>query len=143
MRVKKVSVGGDQPTRIRHMHQDYFAFNFSFLTKDSKYNLDERSKTVNQRVRLKILSRVQQLSQEEIITVLGYDKRQGLEKLPEGAVRLRKHPEFIASQRDQECESDFWVFRLGKLGRVIGKKNQNLFYILSIDASFDQYAHSA
>lgn len=132
-----------QKTRIRHQHQDYFAFNLSFLTRDAKYNLDARSKTVNQRVRLKLLSRLHQLSQDEIVTVLGYDKRQGLEKLPEAAVSLSTHPAFSASRRYQECEDDYWVFRLGNVGRVIGKKNQNLFYLLGIDARFDRYAHGS
>lgn len=130
-------------TRIRQHHTSRFAFNFSFLTQDSKYNLDKRSKTINQRVRLKLLDRIRELSQDEIPAVLGYDKYQGLEKMPESQVRLSIHPGFKKSKRYNECEDDYWVFQLGKLGRVIGKKNSNIFYVMSIDASFDQYDHGS
>lgn len=47
------------------------------------------------------------------------------------------------SNRYKECEDDYWVFRLGDLGRIIGKKNSNIFYVMSIDASFDQYDHGS
>lgn len=129
------------PKRIRNTHTSRFAFNFSFLTRDSKYNLDSNSKTINKKVRLKLLERIYQLSQEDIVRVLGYDKQQGLEQIPEEKVKLRIHPEFKTSERYNECEDDYWVFRIGKLGRVIGKKNKNLFYVMSIDASFNQYNH--
>ena len=92
---------------------------------------------------MKLLERIYQLSQEDIVRILGYDKQQGLEQIPEEKVRLRIHPEFKSSKRYDECDDDFWVFRLGKLGRVIGKKNKNLFYVMSIDASFDQYNHGS
>lgn len=130
-------------TKIRQHHTSRFAFNFSFLTQDSKYNLDKRSKTINKQVRLKLLDRVRELSQDEITTVLGYDKYQGLEKMLEAEVRLSIHPDFKKSKRYNECEDDYWVFQLGKLGRVIGKKNDNVFYVMSIDASFDQYNHGS
>lgn len=130
-------------TRIRAHHTDRLAFNFSFLTKDSKHNLNKNSKTINKRVRLKLLERISQLSQDDIIVVLGYDKHQGLEKMPESEVRINIHPEFKSSKRIYECEDDFWVFQLAKQGRVIGKKNNNIFYIMSVDASFKQYNHGS
>lgn len=124
-------------------HIDRFAFNFSFLTRDSKYNLDGRSKTINNRVRLKLLDRINQLSQNDKVVILNCDKREGLEKMPESYVKLSIHPDFKSSKRYDECDDDFWVFRLGNLGRVIGKINENIFYIMSIDASFDQYNHGS
>lgn len=71
------------------------------------------------------------------------NKREGLEKIPESNVKLSIHPDFKSSKRYDECDDDFWVFRLGNLGRVIGKINENIFYIMSIDASFDQYNHGS
>lgn len=130
-------------TKITAHHTSRFAFNFSFLTKDSKYNLDSRGKTITNKVKLKLLERVYQLSQEDIVKILGYSKKQGLEKIPEDEVKLRVHSDFKSSNRYKECEDDYWVFRLGKLGRVIGKKNANIFYVMSIDASFDQYNHGS
>ena len=121
--------------KIRKYHTSRLAFNFSFLTPVSKYNLDKNSKTVNNKVKLKLLDKIRELSQEDIVAVLGYNKYQGLERIPEEKVRLRIHPEFKRSKRYDECDDDYWVFRLGKLGRVIGKRN------MSIDASFDQYDH--
>ena len=128
--------------KIKH-HIDHFAFNFSFLTKDSKYNLDSRSKTINKKVRLKLLDRITQLSQDDRVVILNRDKREGLEKMPENKVRLSIHPDFKKSKRYDECDDDFWVFRFGDLGRAIGKINENIFYIMSIDASFDQYNHGS
>ena len=63
--------------------------------------------------------------------------------MPESQVQLSIHPDFKKSKRYNECEDDYWVFQLGKLGRVIGKKNDNIFYVMSIDASFDQYDHGS
>lgn len=130
-------------TKIKPHYTSRFAFNFSFLTKDSKYNLDNRGNTINSKVRLKFLERICQLSQEDIVKVLGYNKKQGLEKIPEAEVRLRIHSGFKSSDRYKECEDDYWVFRLGSLGRVLGKKNSNIFYVMSIDATFDQYDHGS
>lgn len=130
-------------TKIKLHHTSRFAFNFSFLTKDSKYNLDNRGNTINSKVRLKFLERICQLSQEDIVKVLGYNKKQGLEKITEAEVRLRIHSDFKSSDRYKECEDDYWVFRLGSLGRVLGKKNSNIFYVMSIDATFDQYDHGS
>lgn len=135
-------------TKIKPHHTSRFAFNLSFLTKDSKYNLDSRGTTINNRVRLKFLERMYQLSQEDIVKVLGYNKKQGLEKIPEDEVKLRIHSGFKSSDphkddRYKECEDDYWVFRLGNLGRVLGKKNSNIFYVMSIDATFDQYDHGS
>lgn len=131
------------PKRIKNAHTSRFAFNLSFLTRDSKYNLDSRGNTIDNRVRLKLLERIYQLSQEDIVRILGLNKKQGLEKIPEEKVRLRIHSDFKSSNRYKECEDDYWVFRLGNLGRVIGKKNSNIFYVMSIDASFDQYDHGS
>jgi hypothetical protein len=89
-----------------------------------------------------LIDRLRELSQDDLVTVLGYDKKQGLEKIPVKAVKLRVNPEFRTSGRFDNCEEGYWVFRLGKLGRVIGKKNENIFYLMSIDASFDQYQHN-
>ena len=144
MKIRSNYSGAQFPdqTKIRKHHTSRFAFNFSFLTPDSKYNLDKNSRTINKKVKLKLLDKIRELSQEDTVAVLGYNKRQGLEQIPEAEVRLRIHPEFRKSQRYDECDDDYWVFRLGKLGRVIGKKNNNIFYIMSIDTSFDQYDHS-
>lgn len=143
MRINKRPAKPSAPgkVKIRKHHEERLAFNFSFLTQNAKYNLDHRSKTINQKVRLKLIEQIYQLSQDDIVTVIGSRKALGLEKMPEAAVRLSMHPEFKRSERYDECEPDYWVFRLGKLGRVIGKKNGNIFYIMSIDASFDQYQH--
>lgn len=130
-------------TKIKPSHTSRFAFNLSFLTKDSKYNLDSRGKTINNRVRLKFLERIYQLSQEDIVKVLGYNKKQGLEKIPEDEVKLRIHSDFKLSNRYTECERGYWVFRLGSLGRVLGKKKSNIFYVMSIDSTFDQYDHGS
>lgn len=73
--------------------------------------------------------------------VLGYPKAQGLESIPEDQVSLRVNQEFKDSGRYNECEDDYWIFRLSTKGRVIGKISNNIFYILAVDPKFDLYKH--
>ncbi|EFR61246.1 hypothetical protein LBJG_01772 [Lactobacillus jensenii 1153] len=68
-------------------------------------------------------------------------KEQGLELMPEDQVKLRIKQEFKTSGRYDECDDDYWVFRLSKKGRVIGKISDNIFYILAVDPKFDLYKH--
>lgn len=143
MKIKSTYQGPQIPaqTKVRRQHAERFVFNFSFLTQDKKYNLDPHSKTINPKVRVKMLERIWQLSQNDIVEVMAYSKKQGFEKIPVGKVHLAVNPEFKNSHRDEECDADYWVFRLSKLGRVISKRNDNILYIMSIDTSFDQYDH--
>lgn len=116
-----------------------FAFNFSFFTPDKNYNLE--GKQVEKKNRLKLLDKIYYLSQKDIVELVSHDdKYKGLEQIPESQVKLRVHPIFKQTRYDS-CEDDYWVFRLSKQGRVIGKKYKNIFYIMSIDTKFDQYKH--
>jgi len=145
LKIKNQFSGPEFPgnPKIEWHHADRFAFNLSFLTRDKKYNL-EQTKTINKQVRLKLLERMYQLSQQDIVGVMNLRKEQGLEQIPETQTSVSINPEFKASKRYDECNGDdFWVFRLGKHGRVLGKINNNIFYILSIDATFDQYDHGS
>lgn len=115
------------------------AFNFSFLTPDRNYNL--QGKQIEKNIKAKLLDKIYYLSQKDIVDLFSHDdKYNGLEKLPESEVSLRFHPLFKKTRYD-DCETGFWVFQLNKKGRVIGKKNRNLFYIMSIDTKFKQYQH--
>lgn len=114
-------------------------FNFSFLTPNREYGLN--GKSVDKKIKAKLIDRLEFLSQKDYVAILGLSKEVGLEKLPESSVSLRKHPEFISSGRDDACNNDFWVFRLSKKGRVIGKMKDKIFFILSIDVKFDSYKH--
>lgn len=127
--------------QIKEHHSSRLAFNFSFLTNSSQYNLEKNSKNVDKAIKLKLLEKIAFLSQEDKTLILGYSKEQGLESIPENQVRLRVNQEFKASGRYAECDNDYWVFRLSKKGRVIGKISDNIFYILAIDPKFDLYKH--
>ncbi|EGD28208.1 hypothetical protein HMPREF5505_0193 [Lactobacillus delbrueckii subsp. lactis DSM 20072] len=56
-------------------------------------------------------------------------------------VSLSINPFFSSSGRLEECGDVYWVFRLNDKGRVIGKINRNIFYILAIDTKFNLYKH--
>lgn len=145
LKIKNQFAGHKFPTKtkIERHHAERFAFNLSFLTRDTKYNL-EQTKTVTKKVRLKLLERMYQLSQQDIVEVMNLRRDQGLEQIPEEQTRVSINPEFKSTKRYEECDGNkFWVFRLGKQGRVLGKINGNIFYILSIDATFDQYDHGS
>lgn len=125
---------------IRH-HTSRLAFNFSFLTNTTQYNLKKNNKNVNNKIRLKLLEKIATLSEEDKILILNRSKEQGLELMPEEQVKLRINQEFRTSGRYDECDDDYWVFRLSKKGRVIGKISDNIFYILAVDPKFDLYKH--
>ncbi|MCT3341652.1 hypothetical protein EFP49_02305 [Lactobacillus johnsonii] len=126
--------------QIKH-HTSRLAFNFSFLTNATQYNLKKNNKNVNNKIRLKLLEKIATLSEEDKVLILNRPKDQGLELLPEEQVKLRINQEFKDSGRYEECDDNYWVFRLSKKGRVIGKISDNIFYILAVDPKFDLYKH--
>lgn len=114
-------------------------FNFSFITPNKKYNLKSQEK----KIKLKLIQILESLSQEDKVALLARGKNNGLEKIPENEIRsLRLHPEF-KTERIADYEDDFWIFRLSKDGRVIGKINRNVFYILAVDTKFKLYNHGS
>lgn len=124
--------------KIEKAPQERLAFNFSFLTPDKKYNY-EGSK--DKKMKLKLLDKIYFLSQKDMIDLLSHDdKYSGLEKLDDSEVSIRINPEFKKKRYDL-CEDGFWIFQLNRIGRVIGKKYKNIFYIMSIDTKFKQYDH--
>ena len=126
--------------QIKH-HTSRLAFNFSFLTNATQYNLKKNNKNVNNKIRLKLLEKIATLSEEDKVLILNRPKDQGLELLPEEQVKLRINQEFKDSGRYEECDDNYWGFRLSKKGRVIGKISDNIFYILAVDPKFDLYKH--
>ena len=146
MRFKSNNFNGKRfnPTNtIKTHHTERLAFNFSFLTKDSQYNLDKRGKNVNKTVKLKLIERICALSTEDKVIILGRPKEQGLELLPEREVSFTLNSEFKSSGRLKECDEGYWVFRLSTKGRGIGKINDNIFYLLAIDPKFELYNHGS
>ena len=124
---------------IRKYQDQRLTFNFSFLTADKTYNLSKCDK----KVKSKLVERIENLSQEDVTAVLNRKKEVGLEKIPNDEINgLRVHNVF-KDTRESECNKGFWVFRLSKLGRVIGKMNKNIFYILAIDTKFRLYNHGS
>ena len=124
---------------IRKYQDQRVTFHFSFLTADKTYNLSKCDK----KVKSKLVERIENLSQEDVTAVLNRTKEVGLEKIPNDEITgLRIHNVF-KDTRESECNKDFWVFRLSRLGRVIGKMNKNIFYILAIDTKFKLYDHGS
>ena len=58
-------------SRIRRTYKTYFAFNFSFLTRDKRYNLNTNKNSIDRNVQAKLLEKIEKLSIEEISVVLG------------------------------------------------------------------------
>lgn len=124
---------------IKKHHVSRLAFNFSFLTQEKDYNL--KSKKLSKDIRLKLLERISSLSEDDKVLVMNRPKEQGLESLPEESINLHINSNFKDSGRYDECDEHYWVFRLSKKGRVIGKISDNIFYILAVDPKFDLYKH--
>ncbi len=118
---------------------DRLAFNFSFITRDHKYNFEDKS--FSKLAKVKVFDKLLRLSVERYHAVLGWPKRLGLENIPEKEVALALHPEFTKSLRYQDCLPGFWVFRISDTGRVIGKIQETTFYVLAVDTKFKLYKH--
>ncbi|MFR0551017.1 hypothetical protein [Ligilactobacillus salivarius] len=129
----------NQTIKIKKYRDLKLTFNFSFLTKDKKYNLS-KSNGIDKDVRLKILEKVHELSQINLSDVYLESKIHGFEKLAE-IPWMKVHSDFLNTGRFHDCSNGYWVFRLSKKGRVIGKINNNIFYILAIDTKFNLYDH--
>lgn len=76
-----------------------------------------------------------------IVEVLNLFREDGIERLDEDSVKISVNKEFVESKRNSECDRGYWIFRLNKAGRVIGKRNANIYYILAIDSQFKAYKH--
>lgn len=126
---------------IEKHHDKRYAFNFSYITRDDEYCLSKDNKYLTNKVRAKFIERICKLSEQDVVSLCFTGKKQGIEKIKESSVSLNILPEFKSSGRYDECESDFRVFRLSTKGRVIGKVNDNIFYIMGVDARFDSYKH--
>lgn len=141
MKINKKCKKTDSTTITHHLSQR-LVFNFSFLTKDNKYNLDKNNKKISKEIKAKLLEKMYQLSVEDKVIVLGYDKVKGLEKIHETKIKsLKPHPDYRDYKIKEKCGEDCWIFRIGKKGRVIGKMNDNIFYIIKIDTDFKSYKH--
>lgn len=115
------------------------AFNFSFLTRNKKYNFQ----TIDKATKAKILDKMAYLSSEDFVIVAStWPKEKGIEKLNESEISISMHPDFFDGKREKFCDDYFWVFRLSKKGRVVGKLLNNIFIVVGIETTFDSYKHS-
>ncbi|WP_056995600.1 hypothetical protein [Limosilactobacillus equigenerosi] len=129
----------DNPILTKH-NRTRLTFNFSFLTEEKGFNLNKNN-GVSREARLKLLEKIQFLSVQDKADIMMLPKETGLERLHESYVDLRVHGDFINSGRNELCGDKYWIFRLNKLGRVIGKIDNEVFYILAIDTKFKLYKH--
>ncbi len=83
-------------SRIRRTYKTYFAFNFSFLTRDKRYNLDKNNNSIDKNCPGEVVGENREALYEEISVVLGWAKEQGLEQLPDNVVSLSINPFFQA-----------------------------------------------
>lgn len=120
----------------RLMRCDRMSFNFSFLTNDKQFNLD-KLQPVNHK---KLLNKLKLLSAHNVTKVKLLPKEQGIEFI-ESLKKSITITEFQSSGRFDECDNNYCVFRISNVGRVIGKLNNNLFYVLAIDTKFSLYDH--
>ncbi|MFC6288758.1 hypothetical protein [Levilactobacillus angrenensis] len=133
--VKSVQLGEQSPH-----NEQRFAFNFSFVTSNRKYNFS--GKHFDKSIKNKLVEKMIRLSNDDLVTVLGWPKESGVENLPDHAVRLAVNAEFVTSGRAAACLAGMWIFRLAKSSRVVGKIKGTTFYVLAIDTTFDLYQHS-
>lgn len=127
----------------------YITFNFSFLTKNDKYNLSSKKLSHNHKHYL--LERIAEMSKKDMIELTANtNKKLGLEKIAHFSKKdklscLNIDPIFTNSFRDGLAGGGFWIFRLCPNNnpyetRIIGKLIKNTFYVMFIDCNHDLYA---
>lgn len=121
----------------RMVVSENFTFNFSFITNDKNYDIAHRES----KVKVKLVERLVALSDVDKNAIMARPKEQGIEILSERDVNVTPHTDFINSDRASKAQNGYYIFRLSKLGRVIGKVIENIFYIMEIDTKFDRYNH--
>lgn len=122
--------------KLEDFKPEYVQFNFSFITKHEKYNLEN-----NDSIHTLLLEKIYYLSSMDWVQVLALRKEQGIETLSSHALKKFTIPPEFKDRRDDYCTDKFFVFRLRNQGRVIGKMIDKTFYILAIDTTFDLYKH--
>ena len=139
MKYKQSGLNSEEKIQLRNNYKPKkLAFNFSFLTRNKKYNF----KTIDKATKAKIVDKIEYLSSEDFFVISStWSKEKGIEKLDENEVSISIHPDFFDGNRENFCDNYFWVFRLSKKGRVIGKLLNNAFCFVGIDTTFDSYKH--
>lgn len=120
----------------REMIYDRLSFNFSFITKKRQYGLDN----LEPKVYKKFVNIMQGLSGQNIVSVLNLQKENGFEFIDSLKHEI-VHTDFVSTGRFDKCVKGYCVFRLAKLGRVIGKLHNNMFYVIAVDTQFELYDH--
>ncbi|WP_157456133.1 hypothetical protein [Carnobacterium maltaromaticum] len=126
----------------------HLTFNFSFLTSNKEFNLENTEFDTAHRNQL--LQRLIELSKEDLIFVKAGKKFNYLECLKKEKLskcRLKKmsiHPTFENGSRIKIAGDNFWVFRLycnnmPLPSRVIGKMIDHTFYVMFIDLKHALY----
>lgn len=124
-----------RPKRVQ-----YFVFNFTFVTPERKYSLDTVTKK-DRKFAQKFLQKIESLSVDTKVQVLGRNREQGFEFLPLHEVHVRIHPELVSYGITERFDGGYWIFRLAKLGRVICGMDGTVVYILAVDTEFRTYKH--
>lgn len=139
MKYKQSGLNSEEKIQLRNNYKPKkLAFNFSFLTRNKKYNF----KTIDKATKAKIVDKIEYLSSEDFFVISStWPKEKGIEKLDENEISISMNPDFFDGKREKFCDDYFWVFRLSKKGRVIGKLLNNVFYVVGIDTTFDSYKH--
>lgn len=119
----------------------HIVFNFSYMTKHKKYSMDVIKR--DNKIKALLLDKLFELSIDDKVTILNLSKKRGFEKLHISQLKHDIHCREFSDERVEYLKNkdDFWVFRLGQLGRVIGQFHDHIFYVMAIDTKFDLYNH--
>lgn len=116
-------------------------FNFSFITRDNKYNF--QAKGFDKIVKSILVDKIIRLSTEQYTVIMNWPKSQGLEQLSKETLKkLSLNSEFVRSKRHVDCLDGYWIFRLSDKGRVVGKIQGMTYYVLAVDTTFTLYNHT-
>ncbi|KRK79301.1 hypothetical protein [Companilactobacillus nodensis] len=124
------------------------AFNFSFLSDNDKYNLNNKKFGIQSQY---LFRRIHEMSELSMVELIVGNKRQTLEvlkeiDLPSNAklLQLVDHKEF-GIKRANQSRSKYYIFRLCKNNnpyetRIIGRFIDPVFYIMYLDFEHKLYA---
>lgn len=117
----------------------YLKFNFSFLSTNKQYNLQNAKITPNMKV--DILDRIIELSSDTIMALRTLGKERGYETINDSSIKItaKCNSNFHSNEeRVQACGGKHYIFRLYPNNnplpaRIIGRLAKGVFYIFYIE----------
>lgn len=140
MAIKKPKLKNAYKIKTPLFEDNHPAFSFKYIINNNKYNLDSPKATSN--LQCKFLRAMHNYSQQSWTNFIGDKKNTGVEVI--GYSDLRKCQVHFPKTPFYDAIKDIVIFRISnKSGRIVGRRVNNICYILWLDWDFSSYDHGS